>query len=394
MSRLLNVALAVLLILFSVVTTTPTAKTANETPAIPVQTDDGLDPVNLVWTGFAPASWVAQNFLGWNTPLCSEQKTLDGKAYDFTLETPNTRSQTPPCWGPRYHVRLWDMGDDPVFGQWSIGAVHHEYTKCDPLCHHVIDSWEDAELHTRATFDRGPYTVSVSNFTLNNAGLYQGVYNDGVASIIQLSNSGAYPVAFVENGLPQGTAWSVKLNGTTLSSTSNTITFVEQNGTYFYSIENLSSHYATPPSGVFQVDGNRVDIALTFSPFYYSIVFTRTGLPPNTEWSVTLGGTSQSSTSPTINFAKPVGTYRFSIEAQSGYSASPSSGTVKVAGNETLSILFSPVQTLASALSSPSFKFFASVTLGAWGLAAIIGLLFSRRRRQGSNRAETSHRSP
>ena len=93
-------------------------------PVIPSQTDDRLDPINLVFTGYAPASWVAQNLQGWNTSPCSEPKIIDGQTYDVNMETPDTRGQVPPCWGPRYHIRIWDMGDDPVLGRWSaLGVV-------------------------------------------------------------------------------------------------------------------------------------------------------------------------------------------------------------------------------------------------------------------------------
>ncbi len=68
-----------------------------------------------------------------------------------------------------------------------------------------------------------------------------------------------------------------------------------------------------------------------FAPLY-NVTFTESGLVTGSSWSVTLGGTPLSSTTSTIVFAEPNGSYPFSVTGPSGYFASPSSGTVTVAG--------------------------------------------------------------
>ncbi len=233
---------------------------AQSSVTVPVQTDDGLDPVNLVFTGSAPASWVAQNLNGWNSSPCSEPKTLHGRTYDFNMETPDTRNQAPPCWGPRYHIRIWDMGTDPVLGHWSIGAVHHEHTECSFIivCHHVIDSWGQAEALVRSTFASGTVALSISNYTLNNSGFYQGAYNDGNAALIQLSPTNLYPVTFLETGLPAHTPWSVTLNETTSSSTNGNITIRSPKGIYSFTIGDVPGYHPDVSSGSFNLTGNRM----------------------------------------------------------------------------------------------------------------------------------------
>ncbi len=243
---------------------------------IPVQTDDGLDPVNLVFTGSASASWVAQNLQGWNPTPCSEPKTLDGKTYDFNMETPDTRNQAPPCWGPRYHIRIWDMGTDPVLGHWSIGAAHYEHTECSltiSLCHHVIDSWERAEARIRATFASGTVALSISSYPLNNSGRYQGIYNDGNATMIQLSPTNLYSVTFQETGLPEHTPWSVILNGTTRSSTDGNITVRSQKGAYSFTVGAVPGYRADVSTGDFNLTENRtVPIRFTSTQTIESVV--------------------------------------------------------------------------------------------------------------------------
>ncbi len=228
-------------------------------PSVPLQTDDGLDPITLVWTGYAPSWWVAANLYGWSdTAYCSSAKTVNGEAYNYTLEQPDSGATS--CLGPRDHVRIWDMGYSPVYGWWSIGAAHHEHTVCLPLpCHHVVDSWERAESDVRSTFTHGLSTASISNLILGNVGNYQGVYNDGNATLIEVKSpphpAHEYPVVFNENGLTNGTAWSVTLDGATMSSRQPDIIFSKPNGTYAFSLVPPSGYSATPSSGTITVNG-------------------------------------------------------------------------------------------------------------------------------------------
>jgi hypothetical protein len=61
-----------------------------------------------------------------------------------------------------------------------------------------------------------------------------------------------------------------------------------------------------------------------------SVVFTETGLPSGTSWSVDLSGQSLSSTSKTITFTELPGTYSYSVSQMQYYFESPSSGSVVV----------------------------------------------------------------
>lgn len=77
-------------------------------------------------------------------------------------------------------------------------------------------------------------------------------------------------------------------------------------------------------------------------PQSYSLAFTESGLPSGTSWNVTLGAsTSASSTTSTVGFSEPNGTYSFRVGGATGYVGFPSSGTVSVAGaNVAVSIAF------------------------------------------------------
>ena len=79
------------------------------------------------------------------------------------------------------------------------------------------------------------------------------------------------------------------------------------------------------------------------APGQYSVTFSEAGLTKGTPWSVTLAGSTRSSSSSTVQFTEGNGSYAFSVGGVSGYTASPSSGTVTVNGaSVTQSVAFSP----------------------------------------------------
>ncbi|MGC8630771.1 MAG: DUF7619 domain-containing protein, partial [Thermoplasmata archaeon] len=140
----------------------------------------------------------------------------------------------------------------------------------------------------------------------------------------------SYTITFTESGLPSGTSWSVTLNGSTESSTTNTITFTKPNGTYSYTIGSINNYTVYPSSGTITVKGANLTLTITFTAntTTYTITFTESGLPSGASWSVTLGNMTRSSTSSTITFAVPNGTYSWSVSLPSGYKAAEQSGSV------------------------------------------------------------------
>ena len=69
---------------------------------------------------------------------------------------------------------------------------------------------------------------------------------------------------------------------------------------------------------------------------YYPIRFTESGLPPQTSWSVTLNGTTKSSSSSNITFLVPNGTYSYSIASIQGYSVATVPGYNETSGSLTV----------------------------------------------------------
>ena len=154
-----------------------------------------------------------------------------------------------------------------------------------------------------------------------------------------------YSVTFTETGLPLSTGWSVTLNGGAQSSHSTSLSFSEPNGTYPYTAGAVPGYRATPASGSAVVSGGPVTIGISFSPVAYSVVFSESGLPSGTTWSVTLAGAPESSTGSAIVFSEANGTYPYTVGSVAGYSASPTAGSATVAGSPvTVPITFTPVR--------------------------------------------------
>ncbi len=194
---------------------------------------------------------------------------------------------------------------------------------------------------------------------------------------------GQYAITFAESGLPSGTAWSVTLNGSTATSTGPAVGFVEPNGTYHYSVGAVNGFAATPSGGTLLVNSSGSTVSIRFvavSKGNYSVTFDASGLPVGTNWSVDLNGTTTNSTSPTIGFAETNGTYAFTVGAAGGYTGSPGSGSITVAGTPvSVSIAFSSRAPSAFAVTFseaglPTGQAW-SVTLGGATQAATTGTL-------------------
>jgi subtilase family serine protease len=77
------------------------------------------------------------------------------------------------------------------------------------------------------------------------------------------------------------------------------------------------------------------------SPTDYTVTFTESGLASGTSWSVTFNGTAQSSTGTSIQFSVTNGSYSYTVGSVSGYTVSPSSGSVTVSGSaQSISIVY------------------------------------------------------
>ncbi len=132
------------------------------------------------------------------------------------------------------------------------------------------------------------------------------------------------------------------------SSTLDTVQFSEPNGTYSFSIGSINGYTVNPQSGFLTIKGSAVDESVAFSVVIgYEVTFSQIGLRAGVSWSVTLGASTQKSTSPSVTFTETNGTYSFEIANVSGYVVSPTAGVITVSGSSiTKTITFSEVFTV------------------------------------------------
>lgn len=143
-----------------------------------------------------------------------------------------------------------------------------------------------------------------------------------------------YSLTFTENGLPTGTLWSVSIGANFNDSTSSKIGFTEPNGTYRYEVGVLPDFASSPGSGVITINGSSENVKITFVEVTYSVTFSEFGLPGGTTWTAVLNGSSESSSSSSISFNEPNGTYSFTVGSIPGYLANPNSGSIRVNGSD------------------------------------------------------------
>lgn len=125
--------------------------------------------------------------------------------------------------------------------------------------------------------------------------------------------SGVYTYAY--SGLPSN---CLSANSSTLSCTPS------KTGTYTVTVTVTDT----------QGGSQQAHATLVVNPVaeMYSVTFTESGLPASTSWSVTLNGALESSSTTSIAFSEPNGTYSYTIGSVTGYSPSPASGMLTVNG--------------------------------------------------------------
>ena len=186
---------------------------------------------------------------------------------------------------------------------------------------------------------------------------YNGTGNDGIGSTPYVVNGSnmdflpltskwsAYTITYVESGLPPGTAWSVVLDASSLTSTTQTVVFspdAAQHIKVTYSVAAVPGYLASVKAGSVNLNGTSMVIMVTFSPVKYNVTFTETGLTAGTAWSVTIGSIVVNSVDSSMAVELANGTYNYSIGSVAGFHSTISSGTLKVNGSgPVISVTFS-----------------------------------------------------
>lgn len=171
---------------------------------------------------------------------------------------------------------------------------------------------------------------------------------DGQTDQYPLMQPWTNPVAtFFGSGLPPSSTWSVTLNGAVQSTVSNgAVVFAEMNGAhsgYTYTVRAPAGYVAAPASGVGTFVGRDISIDVHFSIAGYSVVVNESGLSTGTAWGIELGGVWTNGSASSLTATEPNGTFVYHLAAVNGFTATPSEGSVVVAGHTVyLPIVYAP----------------------------------------------------
>ena len=126
-----------------------------------------------------------------------------------------------------------------------------------------------------------------------------------------------YDVTFTEQGVPTGLSWCLYLSSGSLCSSTSTIAFVRENGSYPYSYGATASamaYYSALP-GTLVVDGRSVEVSVTFREVR-EFVLTEKNLPSGMEWWANLtGGYSFGGAGRQLLLYLPSGSWTFTVQA-------------------------------------------------------------------------------
>ncbi len=139
-----------------------------------------------------------------------------------------------------------------------------------------------------------------------------------------------FPVELTETGLPNGTIWSVSMEGQYQQSATPTITFFEPNGTQTYTLGSVAGYSGTPAEAGVDIQGSAGSVSVSFAPVY-SATFVETGLPKGTSWNVTVGSMTLSSITSKIVFLETNGTYAFVLGIVPGWKTT-ATGSFTISG--------------------------------------------------------------
>jgi len=168
---------------------------------------------------------------------------------------------------------------------------------------------------------------SVSGYTQNVSFIKRNVL---APTTVNVAYTKLYNVTFNEAGLPQGTPWSVSLNGYVETSNTNSITFSVTPGNYTYQVLEVPGYRSIPTSGTISVSNMSVTQNITFTQVLYNVTFTEKGLLSGT-WGISINNiTKNASAGENIIFNLPNGTYAFTVLQVPGYTSNIMSGYIYV----------------------------------------------------------------
>ncbi len=236
------------------------------------------------------------------------------------------------------------------------------------------------------------YSGSAGNFTI------AGLAPTATLTIHALAN---FSVTFTGTGLPSTSVWAIEvwqntpgpsslfggplaLAGYALGGTSSKITFSVSDGNYSWILlfagtsgSLVSNYLGSPMSGGFAVAGSavRLSVSFTSAPGTHLVLIEGETLPGAaplanlTSWGVTVNGVTFTTSGQMLVLGEPDGSFSYTVNAPTGYSALPLGGTL------TINVSNTATSGILGALIILGFYTGPLTPLGAAGPGAVVSLL-------------------
>ena len=168
-----------------------------------------------------------------------------------------------------------------------------------------------------------------ANWTGTGSGSYSGNSTDPSITMNGPVNETAhflpvYNITFREEGLPQYSAFAVRINGYSKMAFNGAITYELPAGSYSYTIGNVTGFRPSINSSVIKVTNSSITIIVNFTAVHYTVTFAESGLPLGKAWSIEFSnGTSYNSTGTEMQFSMVDGFYSYNVSSNNEAVNSP-----------------------------------------------------------------------
>lgn len=246
-----------------------------------------------------------------------------------------------------------------------------------------IENSTEAPYSNVFTLSDGSYgfTVSSSNSEYVpsiSSGVVQIDNSNARQSIKFYAKSSSSQATFKENGLPQGTMWTMDLSdGQVLSSATNIITATIPYGIYTYTVSTPDKSY-NGSSGEINIMSQITNVSVSFSPVLYNVQIIERGLAQNTLWAVQINDIAYTSNTSVISLELTNGTYTVAVENINGYSMSISQMMITVHGSSTpeFGVTFNQIHPSSSTSGASIIPLGSSLSIAAGGSAGTSGTAY------------------
>ncbi len=151
-----------------------------------------------------------------------------------------------------------------------------------------------------------------------------------------------YVLTFLGSGLPPGTLWSVRVNGTPHGATAGSISLPLSAGTYPFEVGAPPGYRASPVNGTVYLYSN-LSVMIAFVPVF-ALTFDETGLPSGALWTATVDSAARTSSASSIVFSVTGGDHSFTVASgEPAFAPTPSSGAVTISSDTVIPVTFQAV---------------------------------------------------